>query len=288
MPSFANQAVLSSLFGRQANAFGDAINAAIRGHQKEALQHDAGHRFVVLAFRDSIRVSDPVLNLEGSSRVCIHYIDWNADNCDALQSQITLRLDIPTKILRNKSSPLFWLYNIRFQLKAEDSEVDARGMRPFRVGYFGITKRSVFERFKEHEAKVISGAGHTLHTAWRALIASGMPFHPVVQVSATSKSLDAIYAFEETAVAQRSLAPLGLNAIPGGYAGIRMLHQLALLSGKPRALPDARDRAMEALERSSTSKTTHYRVGHIRNLPTGKTTWVSPCWVNLDHEVSLT
>ena len=88
MPSFANQAVLSSLFGRQANVFGDAINAAIRGHQKEALQHDAGHRFVVMAFRDSIRVSDPVLNLEGSSRVCIHYIDGNADNCDALQSQI--------------------------------------------------------------------------------------------------------------------------------------------------------------------------------------------------------
>ena len=283
-----NDAMMSSLFGKRKTAFDSAIRGAVSGHSREFLQSGAGHRFVVIAFSDAVVAAEPTLNLEGSSRVCVNYYDMPMPGIDVQLGVPSLRLDIPTSVLRGKGKPVFWLYNIRFQMLAEDAEVDARGMRPFRVGYFGITKRSVFERFKEHQMKVKNGGGHILHKAWRALIETEMSFHPVVQISATRKNLDEIYEVEEHAVAERSLTPMGLNAIPGGYAGIKMLHQLALLSGNRRVLPEDRDVALENLERSAAGRCTHYRSGHIRHLPSGKSTWVSPCWVNLVKEAGAT
>jgi hypothetical protein len=284
-----NKDVMVSLFGNRHKVFDEAIQHCIKGAEKEFQQYKAGHRFNLLAYTNCVVKAGRHFNVEGNSRVSVNFYDTPAPDLsgDIAPGVPTLRLDIPTLILRDKSKPLFWLYNIRFQLMTPDADVDSRGMRPFRVGYFGITKRGVFERFKEHQSKVSSGTGHILHKAWRGLEKSETPYHPVVQISATSTSLDKIYDLEEFVVGKVSLSPMGLNAIPGGYAGIKMLHQLALLSKKDRILPDERDEALESLERSPNSKCTHYRSGHMRNLQSGKSVWVSPCWINLSKEAVL-
>lgn len=283
-----NEHVLASLFGDQAECYSDAIRMAIDVNHREFRQTNAGHRFNLAAFSNGVVAAEPVFNLEGSSRVSVSFYDCAAPdlNLPFAPGVPSLRLDLPTVILREKTKPSHWLYNIRFQLMEEDAKVDAQGMRPFRVGYFGITKRNVFERFKEHEAQVRKGTGHILHKAWRGLVSADLNFHPVIQISAMARSLDEVYAYEERAVAERSLSPMGLNAIPGGYAGIKMLHELALLSKVDGTAPEARDEALVKLERGGASKCTHYRSGHIRNLQNGKTTWVSPCWVNLTDEVA--
>lgn len=280
-----NRDVIESLFASRCGAFEKAIRMSAEGFEKEFRQINAGHRFHLLAYQNCVIAAGQTLNFEGSSRVSVNFYDKVAPATgeEHVPGWPTLRLDIPTVLLREKVKPLFWLYNIRFQLLTPDDEVDARGMRPFRVGYYGITKRSVFERFKEHSAKVANGTGHILHKAWGGLIRSGTPFHPVIQVSATMTSLDQIYAAEEAAVEQVSLTPRGLNAIPGGYAGIKMLHQLALLSENSRVSPEDRDAALDKLERAPSTKCTHYRSGHMRKLPGGKSVWVSPCWINLSE-----
>lgn len=280
-----NEDVLKSIFGSKASTYSQVIRMAASGREKEFSQFTAGHRFCLMAFKNAVVAVDNNYCVEGSTRVSIQFYDEVTPNLNKkiIPETPYMRLDIPTLYLREKSKPLFWLYNIRFQMMLEDEKVDAAGMRPFRVGYFGITKRNVFQRFKEHQSKVTNGTGHILHKAWRGLIKAGVDFHPVIQISGLSQSLSEIYDYEERAVAERSLTPMGLNAIPGGYAGIRMLHQLALLSKQDRVFPDDRDNALELLESSDSKKCTHYRSGHMRKLSSGKTTWVSPCWVNLSE-----
>lgn len=83
---------------------------------------------------------------------------------------------------------------------------------------------------------------------------------------------------EDLAVQKETLTPVGLNAIPGGEAGIKMLHELALLKGRKVGI-DERDAAVERLQQESPCA--HYRRGHMRKLPTDKLTFVKPCWVNV-------
>lgn len=103
-------------------------------------------------------------------------------------------------------------------------------------------------------------------------------FLPDFYIAHKTATQDDIYTSEELLVEKLSLTPKGLNVIPGGMAGIRMLHQLRLLRGNQTS-PDDRDAALGDLE--SGARKTHFRTGHIRKLPTSKITWVRPCWVNL-------
>lgn len=103
------------------------------------------------------------------------------------------------------------------------------------------------------------------------------------------KNLQAAYDFEERSVAKSgTLAPGGLNAIPGGMAGIRMMHELRLLNGSSPISLEKRDAAIEKLlTHGATSKATHYRSGHVRKLDGGqRTTWVRSCWVNMAEAIA--
>lgn len=192
-------------------------------------------------------------------------------------SNVAMKFHVPTRLLTTKDTYKYTLYGLRFEMTPDCPVFDASARRVFQMGYLGVTKRPPFTRFNEHYRDAMQGKGHLLHKTWHAISKSGARYLPNFYIAKMARSQDAIYALEEEFVENMTLAPNGLNAIPGGYAGIRFLHKLALLG---RGVTDiaSRDAAMIALERSKVA--THYRSGHVRRLPTGKTTWVSPCWVN--------
>lgn len=189
------------------------------------------------------------------------------------------RLDIPLAIICAGAQRVrkFHIYQIRFNVGLETS-LDYESCKPLMAGYIGITKRGLYERYKEHEAKARANSGSLLHTAWHALKANHPKAYPVLQLVGHSETLADAYAAEELAVASMTLAPRGLNAIPGGEAGIRELYKLGLLV-KREKLPTAgeRDRALADLERNTPAA--HYRRAHIRRLSAERTTFVNGCWV---------
>jgi hypothetical protein len=175
----------------------------------------------------------------------------------------------------------YWLYRIRFSVDAD--AFDEKTVAVLSAGYWGITVTAVTQRWSEHQRDAFFGKGHLLHRVWSGLLRARKPFSVWFTLQGCGASLDEIYREEEAAVAADSLAPKGLNAIPGGHAGIKMLHELSLLSGKRLPALTERDRAIALMERKFEQRmaaATHYRRGHFRQFAPGRNTWVSPCWVN--------
>ena len=195
---------------------------------------------------------------------------------------IAVRYEIPIVTLM-QTCGRFCVYCITFDTDEEDES-----FQQLRNGYIGITKRSPVVRFKEHLTKAQKGTGSILHNAWSGLMRIQIPFHPVFRVfDMRPKTLEEVYAREELLVARHSLAPKGLNAIPGGMAGIKMMHELRLLNSANPVSIEQRDRVLaEYMARSTAghSKAAHFRSGHVRRLSDERTTWVRSCWVNLDPE----
>lgn len=194
---------------------------------------------------------------------------------------IYARLDIPLAMIARGAETLgkFTIYNIRFNLNGAPG-LDFASSEPLRRGYVGITKRSPFERYKEHESKAFTNTGSLLHTAWHAILTAHPQVYPVFQICGHAENLEQAYAAEEELVARGTLAPQGLNAIPGGMAGIRALHILGAL-GRRGTMPSLadRERALDEVERVAPAA--HYRRAHVRRLSAERTTFVNGCWVNV-------
>lgn len=177
----------------------------------------------------------------------------------------------------------YTLYHVRFAMhKAADT---IPSLHPFLRGYYGITGRDPRLRVREHFRDTISGGGHLLHNSWR-YVRDAWPdmCGAIVTLVGQADTLDAIYDMEEEAVAKHTLSPRGLNMIPGGRAGLREMGRLGLIS-RQNVSPDERDCALVDLEQGRGPVSVHYRRGHMRTLPTGRTkatTWVSPCIVGLN------
>lgn len=189
-----------------------------------------------------------------------------------------LRIILPVSLLRETPKKYF-IYNVGFKSVLE---IGAAADNPLSNGYYGITKRNPFVRFREHQRDAATGVGHILHKTWHGLVKRKMRRTVRFFVADQYDTLDEAYAAEERRVDEFTLAPKGLNAIPGGMKGIRMMHQLRLLHGTRQVSVDDRDAALVRLEQAHdrNSPCAHYRTGHFRTLPTGNMTWVSPCWVN--------
>ena len=218
-------------------------------------------------------------NKEGTRRLQIALCRLAPDGADL--GDVYARIDIPLPLLINGARKIrkFHVYQIRFNVSREPT-LDYDSCAPLRAGYVGITKRGLFERYKEHEAKAAANSGSLLHTAWHALKANHPLAYPVLQFVGHCDTLEEAYQAEEKLVGEMTLAPKGLNAIPGGEAGIRELHRLGALA-KRGGLPSAaeRDRALATIER--TAPAAHYRRAHIRRLSPERTTFVNGCWVSV-------
>ena len=203
---------------------------------------------------------------------------------------IEVRIDIPFQYVFDVY-PIkkYVIYHIRFSVARDEPRLTEKECEPLFRGYIGITKRGYITRFREHQDKAYTNTGYLLHSVWHSLLQEGINMNPVVQIGATADTLKEIYDLEEEAVAMMTLTPKGLNAIPGGMAGIRMMHELRLLTSTKVGV-DERDKALEALQQRAHahgSPCAHYRRGHMRKLESGRLTYVKPCWVNLKSGESL-
>jgi hypothetical protein len=228
-------------------------------------------------------------DMPGSSRVMIFLhkkrpVDENGELLAITHTDVTLRVDVPFFIAFDKYAlEKYTLYHIRFSVSDLDTRLTEKDCDPLFHGYIGITKRGYMTRFMEHYEKAKNNTGYLFHSVWHSLMQEGINMYPVIQINGTTETLKEIYFLEEELVREHTLTPMGLNAIPGGMAGIKMMHELRLLNSTKVGI-DERDAALEALQQRTHahgSPCAHYRRGHMRKLETGKLTFVKPCWVNL-------
>lgn len=273
----------------------DVLERARKEHP-QAIKKQAGtHVLAVFAPEERdpfgftpIQIEDFVQeDQDGSSRLMIVVANRpyaNGSQVKVSTTDVKLRIDFPLMFAYDEEElKKYLIYHIRFKVDQHDPHFTEQTSEPLRRGYIGITKRWFFQRFIEHEEKAKNNTGFLFHSVWHTLWKEGVRFHPSVQICGSADSLKEIYEMEEQAVEKYTLAPLGLNAIPGGMAGIRMMHQLRLLNSL-KVGADERDAAIERLQRGGFahgSPCAHYRKGHLRKLPDERLTWVSPCWVNL-------
>jgi hypothetical protein len=246
-------------------------------------------------------LSNVVRNQPGSSRLMVTFHKNSpelsqVEGSDELYmgvarpNSIEARIDIPFQYVFDKL-PIkkYVVYHIRFSVDKNEGRLTEKDCDPLFRGYIGITKRGYMTRFNEHHEKAISNTGYLLHSVWHSLLKEGINMNPVIQIGGTADNLKEIYDMEEEAVDKYTLTPKGLNAIPGGMAGIKMMHELRLLNSTKVGVSE-RDAALEALQQRTYahgSPCTHYRRGHMRKLETGKLTYVKPCWVNLKSSENM-
>jgi hypothetical protein len=108
--------------------------------------------------------------------------------------------------------------------------------------YAGITKRNWLARLNEHLHEMRTGSRKTFHQAWRdSLSIEKMTYGS--ELLRLNYSYEDSMGWEEYYVDEHTLTPKGLNMIPGGFKGLRLLHQLRITDQIKISLEE-RDRAV--------------------------------------------
>lgn len=115
--------------------------------------------------------------------------------------------------------------------------------------YDGITKRNWLTRMKEHFREISQGSNKLFHKTWRAHIGNKKVAF-TSYLSQINKSYDDIMKWEEDEVKHNMEAERSLNMIPGGFEGIKFLHNLRRLNGN-RMNVDERNSALSEYERTA-------------------------------------
>jgi hypothetical protein len=171
-----------------------------------------------------------------------------------------------------------WLYQIRFNAEEarRNGVIDQAFFNTIGHGYVGVTARPFVKRMIEHFKDMRDGNGHLLHSVWRDLRRREIPHRVIAQISGYSRTEDEIYELEEKLVEKLTLAPMGLNMIPGGRNGIAQLRAM----GFANAGMENRDRLLAKAIKERGERKTHYRKAHSREYAPGKFTLVKGAWVN--------
>ena len=115
--------------------------------------------------------------------------------------------------------------------------------------YLGVTKRNWLTRMAEHFREVESGGNKTFHKAWRDF-AGGQDVDLTSELIVHNHSYEQIMAWEEEQVDACVASGTSLNMIPGGFKGMRFLHEHRLTQGRRVSLKE-RDRAIELFQRDN-------------------------------------
>ncbi|MCY1282078.1 hypothetical protein D9M68_358640 [compost metagenome] len=100
------------------------------------------------------------------------------------------------------------------------------GMQHF---YIGISKRNWLERMGEHFREIRNGSNKTFHTAWRQYVGTKKArLHSELIV--TNHTFKQIMDWEEDQVDLQKEQGNSLNMIPGGFKGLKFLHEHRLLA----------------------------------------------------------
>lgn len=139
--------------------------------------------------------------------------------------------------------------------------------------YIGISKRSWLERMAEHFNEIQSGSNKTFHRAWREY-AGNNHVQLGSELIVVNHTFDQIMAWEEWAVDQEMAKGTSLNMIPGGFKGIKFLHEHRLLQPHEKLTLEARETAISEYQLKNP------RLG-IPNL------LISALWKNEDYARSV-
>jgi hypothetical protein len=98
--------------------------------------------------------------------------------------------------------------------------------------YVGITRRTWLERYRQHCNDMCRGSNLLFHRALRGEFCHiGIFEHIVERAGLTEKQALEIEEKEVEKRSLHSLHPSGLNMIPGGYAGLKCVHNFASRTG---------------------------------------------------------
>lgn len=134
--------------------------------------------------------------------------------------------------------------------------------------YIGVTKRNWLQRMAEHFNEIKSGSNKAFHSAWRQYIGKNS-VRLLSELVVVNHTFEQIMAWEEYQVDREMVAGTSLNMIPGGFKGMRYLHEHRLTSSTIVPIED-RDKAIERFQ------SLHPRAG-IPNL------LISQLWNNSEY-----
>jgi hypothetical protein len=109
------------------------------------------------------------------------------------------------------------------------------------LAYIGISSRPWFVRYAEHETAARTGSRFLFHDALRSHVGKNRTH----QIILFGVDLGNAMRAEEELVAIGTLYPLGLNMIPGGYAGLKYLSTLSLRVKDSEYAPEHIEEAMQ-------------------------------------------
>lgn len=94
--------------------------------------------------------------------------------------------------------------------------------------YIGITKRNWLERMSEHFAETRRGSNKTFHAEWRQYVGRS-DVELTSELVVTNHTFEQIMGWEERAVDREMEKGTSLNMIPGGFKGMKFLHEHRLI-----------------------------------------------------------
>ena len=94
--------------------------------------------------------------------------------------------------------------------------------------YAGITKQGWQKRLAQHISSAKNGSNRLFPAAIRNAFLNGSPHSMATTIVTVSSSYENSMNWEEAFVDYASLAPKGLNMIPGGFKGLKFLHEHAI------------------------------------------------------------
>lgn len=120
------------------------------------------------------------------------------------------------------------------------------GIPPKVYEYVGITQRDWVVRMREHLRGIANGERKKFYNAWRTMGGPTTVYHSaLMRINATYEE---IMVWEEEEVDRLMLEGSALNMIPGGFKGLKFLHQLG--ANVPRTVEGKR-KAVEEFERAN-------------------------------------
>lgn len=110
------------------------------------------------------------------------------------------------------------------------------------VFYIGVTSRNWLVRMEEHFAEMRGGSNKRFHAAWRQY-AGDANVTLSSELIVLNHSFQGVMDWEEGEVAKMMATGKSLNMIPGGFAGLRFLHEHRITDRTQLSLAE-RDKAI--------------------------------------------